>query len=112
MTSTRVVFCFVMTICLGLWTSCLGNLLGIELDEAGVEFLNEYLSLDESRYLAELKEFQDAAIEIDLIDSKKHRRRPHQTPRVLYQVGVSFPFVSLLLHLHFSSIYIQYTSCV
>ncbi|KAI4474949.1 hypothetical protein M0804_014576 [Polistes exclamans] len=66
-----------------------GSLLGVGLDEAGEEFLNEYLSLDENRYLAELQEFQDAAIEIDLIGNKKHRL-PHQEPRVLYQIGVSY----------------------
>ncbi|XP_034944032.1 protein giant-lens [Chelonus insularis] len=71
------------------FTTCLGNLLGLEFDDAGEEFLNEYLSFDEDRYLAELQDFQDAAIEIDLIDTKKHRRHPHQKPRVLYQIGES-----------------------
>ncbi|XP_012268766.2 protein giant-lens [Athalia rosae] len=67
---------------------CGSSLLGVDIDDAGEEFLNEYLSLDESRYLAELQEFQDTAIEIDLIDNKRHRH-PHQEPRVLYQVGES-----------------------
>lgn len=66
------------------------SLLGIELDEAGQELLNEYLSLDERRYLAEVHGYPDA-IEIDLIDGKKHHargRQHHQEPRVLYQIGV------------------------
>ncbi|KOC59973.1 Protein giant-lens [Habropoda laboriosa] len=60
-----------------------GSLLGVELDEAGEKLLNEYLSL------AELQEFEDTAIELDLIDQKrKHRPAMHQQPRVLYQIGV------------------------
>lgn len=77
------------------------SLLGVELDETGEEFLNEYLSLDESRYLAELQEFQDGAIEIDLIDSKKHRT-PHQEPRVLYQIGVSLFYFVIYFDPNFS----------
>ncbi|XP_015522888.1 protein giant-lens [Neodiprion lecontei] len=66
------------------------SLLGVQMNETtGEEFLNEYLSLDESRYLAEVQEFRDTAIEIDLIDGKRHRH-PHQDqPRVLYQIGES-----------------------
>lgn len=80
----RILF-LITTVCLTC-TRC--SLLGVQMDDAGEEFINEYLSLDESRYLAELQEFQDTAIEIDLIDNKRHRH-PHQEPRVLYQVGVS-----------------------
>lgn len=67
-----------------------GSLLGVELDETGEKFLNEYLSLDDGKHLAELQEFEDTAIELDLIDQKKkHRPMLHQPPRVLYQIGVS-----------------------
>lgn len=68
-----------------------GSLLGVELDETGEKFLNEYLSLDDGKHLAELQEFEDTAIELDLIDQKKkHRPMSHQPPRVLYQIGVSY----------------------
>ncbi|XP_068988515.1 protein giant-lens isoform X1 [Bombus flavifrons] len=67
-----------------------GSLLGVELDETGEKFLNEYLSLDDGKHLAELQEFEDTAIELDLIDQKKkHRPMLHQPPRVLYQIGDS-----------------------
>ncbi|XP_048262638.1 uncharacterized protein LOC126915127 isoform X2 [Bombus affinis] len=67
-----------------------GSLLGVELDETGEKFLNEYLSLDDGKHLAELQEFEDTAIELDLIDQKKkHRPMSHQPPRVLYQIGDS-----------------------
>lgn len=66
-----------------------GSLLGVELDKTGEKFLNEYLSLDDGKYLAELQEFEDTAIELDLIDQKKKHRPTHQPPRVLYQIGVS-----------------------
>ncbi|XP_015118497.1 protein giant-lens [Diachasma alloeum] len=80
--------CLFLTLCL-VFTKCLGNLLGVEMDDAGEEFLHEYLSLDESRYLAKLQEFQDSAIEIDLINTKKHHKRPEQEPRIVYQIGKS-----------------------
>lgn len=87
-----------------------GSLLGVELDETGEKFLNEYLSLDDGKHLAELKEFEDTAIELDLIDQKeKHRPTLHQPPRVLYQIGVSsrrkssilliVPFIACLLRI-------------
>lgn len=70
-----------------------GSLLGVEFDETGQEFLNEYLSLDEGKYFTELQDFQkDTTIEIDLIDQKKKHRLVHQSPRVLYQIGVSLLF--------------------
>lgn len=66
-----------------------GSLLGVELDETGQKFLNEYLSFDDGKYLAKLQEFEDTAIELDLIDQKRKHRPIHQPPRVLYQIGVS-----------------------
>lgn len=66
-----------------------GSFLGIELDKTGQKFLNEYLSLEEGKYLGELQPFQDTAIELDLIDQKRKHRPIHQPPRVLYQIGVS-----------------------
>lgn len=87
-----------------------GSLLGVELDETGEKFLSEYLSLDDGKHLAELQEFEDTAIELDLIDQKeKHRPTLHQPPRVLYQIGVSsrrkssilliVPFIACLLRI-------------
>ncbi|XP_044020003.1 protein giant-lens [Aphidius gifuensis] len=67
---------------------CFGNLLGVEVDESGEEYLNEYVSLDENKYINSLQEFEDSAIEIDLIDDKKKHRK-HEEPRVLYQIGDS-----------------------
>ncbi|XP_076664570.1 protein argos isoform X2 [Andrena cerasifolii] len=68
-----------------------GSLLGLKLHEAGQDFLTEYLSSDEVKYLTELKEFQqqDTATEIDLIGKKAKHRSVYQPPRVLYQVGDS-----------------------
>lgn len=68
-----------------------GSLLGLKLHEAGQDFLTEYLSADEVKYLTELNEFQqqDTAIEIDLIGEKAKHRSVYQPPRVLYQIGVS-----------------------
>ena len=68
----------------------ISSFLGFELDDSGKEYLNEYLTLDESRYLAELQEVHDTPIEIDLIDSKRHPpKQSQQEPKVLYQIGVS-----------------------
>ncbi|KAH0539546.1 hypothetical protein KQX54_005450 [Cotesia glomerata] len=64
----------------------------LKLDEESEEYLGEYLSIDDIRFLMELKEFRNAAIEIDLVDikNKKHRHthHAHQKPRVLYQIGI------------------------
>lgn len=53
------------------------------------EYLNEYLFFDESKYLAELQEFDDTMLEIDLINRNRRHRLTHEEPRVLYQVGDS-----------------------
>ena len=74
-----------------------GSLVGVELDETGQKFLNEYLSFDDGKYLAKLQEFEDTAIELDLIDQKRKHRPMHQPPRVLYQIGVSIYNVLFLL---------------
>ncbi|XP_057324609.1 protein giant-lens [Microplitis mediator] len=75
----------------GLLTTSSGSML--KFDEESEEYLGEYLSIDDIRFLMELKEFRDAAIEIDLVDikNKKHRHahHSHQKPRVLYQIGSS-----------------------
>ncbi|XP_011690233.1 PREDICTED: protein giant-lens [Wasmannia auropunctata] len=60
------------------------------------EYVKEYFFFDESKYHAELQEFDDTTIEIDLLNrNRKHRLtheeppRPLRPPRVLYQVGNS-----------------------
>ncbi|XP_050458931.1 protein giant-lens [Cataglyphis hispanica] len=53
------------------------------------DYLNEYLLFDESKYLAELQEFDDTMLEIDLINRNRRHRLTHEEPRVLYQVGDS-----------------------
>ncbi|KAM0734226.1 Protein giant-lens [Formica fusca] len=53
------------------------------------DYLNEYLLFDESKYLAELQEFDDTTLEIDLINRNRRHRLTHEEPRVLYQVGDS-----------------------
>ncbi|KAG7196952.1 hypothetical protein KM043_000219 [Ampulex compressa] len=58
--------------------------------EATGEFLHEYSPLGDSEYLADLREFQDTTIEIDLIESKKSYREPsYRRPRIFYQIGDS-----------------------
>lgn len=61
----------------------------VPFDETDDEYLNEYLFFDESKYLAELQEFDEATVRIDLINRNRKHRLTHEEPRVLYQVGVS-----------------------
>lgn len=65
------------------------ELLDAPFEETGDEYLNEYLFFDESKYLAELQEFDDTTLEIDLINRNRRHRFTHEEPRVLYQIGVS-----------------------
>ncbi|XP_014472816.1 PREDICTED: protein giant-lens [Dinoponera quadriceps] len=58
-------------------------------DETDDEYLNEYLFFDESKYLAELREFDEATVRIDLINRNRKHRLTHEEPRVLYQIGDS-----------------------
>lgn len=53
------------------------------------DYLNEYLLFDESRYFAELQEFDDTTLEIDLMNRDREHRLIHEEPRVLYQIGDS-----------------------
>lgn len=78
---------------------CFGNLLGVEVDESGKEYLNEYVSLDENKYMNSLQEFEESAIEIDLIDDNKKKNHQLQEPRVLYQIGVSIKLLFIYLKL-------------
>ncbi|XP_032671592.1 protein giant-lens [Odontomachus brunneus] len=61
----------------------------VPFDETDDEYLNEYLFFDESKYLAELQEFDEATVRIDLINRNRKHRLTHEEPRVLYQVGDS-----------------------
>lgn len=58
-------------------------------EDTDEEYLNEYLFFDESKYLAELQEFDEATVRIDLINRNRKHRLTHEEPRVLYQIGVS-----------------------
>lgn len=60
------------------------------------DYLNEYLVFDENKYFAELQEFDDTTLEIDLMNRNRKHRPTHEEPRVLYQVGVSHLYQRLL----------------
>ncbi|KYM84700.1 hypothetical protein ALC53_05093 [Atta colombica] len=53
------------------------------------EYLKEYLFIDESKYHADLQEFDDTTVEIDLINRNQKHILSHEEPKVLYQVGNS-----------------------
>lgn len=80
----------------GIVRRCQCELLEAPFHEIGDDYLNEYLFFDESKYIAELQEFDDTTIEIDLLNRNRKQRLTHEEPRVLYQVGVRFVIDNIL----------------